>query len=523
MMSSGISRKDLSLLGRGSGIAGLGNVIQTVSGFAIAAMQIRYLGLDRYGAFVISFGIAILLTVPTRLGIDSGVNHFLVRARLDRSRPFILLFFWGAIAVPFTLGLLLSLFTHEWVPLINDRFYESDNFQAAMNILGYGIPLLAIAELPGIMTRAFETNRYFVISNNIFGQCAEVLMLSTLLSVAPHGMIGDRLAAVVVVRLIGKAIVFWVGLYGFFKLCRGIAVKTGAVLIGPINAKTVCCHLKALLRYSTPLLFSNVFLRVTQWTDTIMLGAFLTDSAVGAYRIAVQLSMALTGVLYSVGSILGPIIAKYYHRKETSQMVPIYLQSVRLSTLGVLPFVISMVFFPGYFLRLFDDNAVMASSALVLLALAQLFNTFTGNVGTILTMAGKPHWHAVNGTVVTISQIGLCLVIVPKMGVTGAAMVSLLTIVMLNTLRFWETKMFFGLYCISRQTLEPFISASIAVVFMVLLKYSTPEQFAISPIIAVIFTTLTSCFLIWGLHMLLFLRQEDKRFFSFLPFEKKHG
>jgi O-antigen/teichoic acid export membrane protein len=494
-----------------------------VSGFAIAAMQIRYLGLDQYGAFVISFGIAILLTVPTRLGIDSGVNHFLVRARLDRSMPAIRFFFWGSIVVPLTLGLLLSLFTHEWATLINDRFYESVNFYVAMHILGYGMPLLAIAELPGIMTRAFETNRYFVLSNNIFGQCAEALMLLTLIGGAPYGMIGDRLAAVVAVRLIGKAIVFSVGSYGFFELYRGMAENTGAVLIGPIRAKTVCSHLKALLHYSTPLLFSNVFLRVTQWTDTIVLGAFLTDSAAGAYRIAVQLSMALTGVLYSVGSILGPIIAKYYHRKEINKIVPIYLQSVRLSTLGVLPFVISMVFFPEYFLRLFDNNAVRASSALVLLALAQLFNTFTGNVGTILTMAGKPHWHAVNGIVVTISQIGLCLVVVPKMGVTGAATVSLLTIVMLNTLRFWETKKFFGLYCISRQTLEPVIPASIAVVFMVLLKYSTPEEFTINPMLVVIFTTLTNCCLIWGLHKLLFMRQEDKMFFSFLPFEKKHG
>ena len=175
-------------------------------------------------------------------------------------------------------------------------------------------------------------------------------------------------------------------------------------------------------------------------------------------------------------------------------------------------FVISMGLFPSQFLMLFDSAATIAAPALVLLVFAQLFNTFTGNVGTILTMAGKPHWHAINGAVVTFGQIVLCLLLVPRMGIIGAALASLTTIVLLNWLRFLETKWFFGLYCICRQTLEPFIPAIVTGLILWMIHAFVLQPYLDHYVLLIVGSLILSITLIWGAHGLLFLRPEDKEF-----------
>jgi O-antigen/teichoic acid export membrane protein len=505
---------DIGTMARGTSLAGFGNVTKTFSGFMIVALQVRYLNLDKYGAFAIAFGLAILLTVPARMGLDSGVNHFLVKARINKSPRDLWGIFWIVVVIPFLAGIVLMSAFLKCIPLINSQFYQSIYFSQAMTVFTFGLPLLAVADLPVTMTRCFETNRYFVLGNNIIGQGIEVLLLLGLWLLQFNWIPKASISMVVGVRLVSRIAVLVVGLYGFSSLAHTRRLAP-AGFYGHVSAAVrYIKQFKQVLMYSAPLLLSNVFLRVMQWTDTIILGAFLDTTAAGAYRVAVQLAMALMGVLMSVGSILGPMIARFHHLGQHEKIIPLYIQAVRLSTLGVLPFVVSMAIFPDQFLMLFESGATIASTALVLLVFAQLFNTFTGNVGTILTMAGKPHWHAINGLVVTFGQFVLCLFLVPRLGINGAALATLTTIILLNWLRFLETKWFFGLYSVCRQTLEPFVPAIIAGLFLVIINLLGLQSFQNHYMLLIMLSLFISLLIIWGLHALFFIRSEEREFLN---------
>jgi O-antigen/teichoic acid export membrane protein len=59
--------------------------------------------------------------------------------------------------------------------------------------------------------------------------------------------------------------------------------------------------------------------------------------------------------------------------------------------------------------------------ALVILCLAQLFNLGTGNVTIVLLMVGKSSWNMANAAASLIVNIGLNVVFIPRLGITGAA------------------------------------------------------------------------------------------------------
>jgi O-antigen/teichoic acid export membrane protein len=70
--------------------------------------------------------------------------------------------------------------------------------------------------------------------------------------------------------------------------------------------------------------------------------------------------------------------------------------------------------------------------ALVILCIAQLFNLGTGNVTIILLMVGKSSWNLINSAVSLTVNVGLNLILIPRLGITGAAIAWAASIVVSN-------------------------------------------------------------------------------------------
>ena len=502
-------KKDLGTLGRGAGLAGFGMGIHKLSAFAILALQVRYLGIENYGAFAIAFGISMLLMVPQRLGLGNGLSRFCVKARVDKDASKLWAIFLCGMVIPAVTGLILGLGLVILSRWINESFYDSQGVLEALIVFGLVLPLLGFADIPAIMTTAFETNRYAVISRDVVGQGSEILLLCGLYflpeSLVPKGSI----TAVIFVRTIGQLLFYLVGVYGFVRLsiARGLVLKgspAGRIkaLIGEIG------YVKGAIFYCLPLMMGGAFQRIVQWTDTIMIGTFLGTFSAGVYRIAVQLATLLASILHAMGSIFGPITARYHHRGENEMIGNLYTQAARLTLVLAFPFIAVLAVFPEVFLSIFDHQAVVAGLALQLLVVGQMFNLFTGNVGVVLTMAGKPHWHAINGVVVATSHVIFCLMLIPRFGMAGAASATALAVILLNLMRVLEIKKFFGFHCVSKTILQSFIPATAAFAVVLAMRYGIRGYVDHFIVIAIV-STILSCLVSWGVHAKFYLSSED--------------
>ena len=80
-----------------------------------------------------------------------------------------------------------------------------------------------------------------------------------------------------------------------------------------------------------------------------------------------------------------------------------------------------LAIFPAVILGIFGSRYTAGASALTVLSLAMLINLGTGNVTVVLLMGGKSSWSAINAGAALIANVGLNLLLVPRIGILGAA------------------------------------------------------------------------------------------------------
>jgi O-antigen/teichoic acid export membrane protein len=87
----------------------------------------------------------------------------------------------------------------------------------------------------------------------------------------------------------------------------------------------------------------------------------------------------------------------------------------------VWPVYFVLVVFAPTLLGVFGVGFGAGSTALVITSLAMLVATAVGPVDIVLLMAGRSVWNLFNVAVATVLNLALGIVLVPKIGVTGAA------------------------------------------------------------------------------------------------------
>jgi O-antigen/teichoic acid export membrane protein len=90
------------------------------------------------------------------------------------------------------------------------------------------------------------------------------------------------------------------------------------------------------------------------------------------------------------------------------------------------------VVFGPVVLRIFGAEFVAGGTALLILSLAMLVDLSTGNVTVMLLMGGKSSWNLLNALGALVLNVGLNLLLVPRVGIAGAALAWAASIVFEN-------------------------------------------------------------------------------------------
>lgn len=167
--------------------------------------------------------------------------------------------------------------------------------------------------------------------------------------------------------------------------------------------------------------------------DTLMLGLLGSEREVGAYRVAVQLSMLVIFALTVVNQVLQPSLSRLHAQGDIAAFQKLVADSSLWMFLGTLIPALVLAFAAPKLLELvFGAEYRAAAPALQILILGQVINVFFGSVGTILNMTGLEK-EAMRGMIIAIIiNLALDLLLIPLMGLTGAALASALTITIWN-------------------------------------------------------------------------------------------
>jgi O-antigen/teichoic acid export membrane protein len=198
-------------------------------------------------------------------------------------------------------------------------------------------------------------------------------------------------------------------------------------------------------RFTAPRALQGTFQVVILWLDILLVGAIVSRYAAGVYAAVSKLAMVGTFVLEGNRLAIGPQLSALMARREYDRAAALFQTATRWLMLASWPLYLAFAIFPAVVLGIFGTRYTAGAAALAVLSLAMLVNLGTGNVTVVLLMGGKSSWSAINAGAALIVNIGLNLLLLPHIGILGAAIAWGASIIVDNVTAMIELRFVLGL------------------------------------------------------------------------------
>jgi O-antigen/teichoic acid export membrane protein len=169
-------------------------------------------------------------------------------------------------------------------------------------------------------------------------------------------------------------------------------------------------------------------------TDTIMLGAIRGTEPAGVYFVATRAAELIAFLLFAFNMPLAPAVAALHASGDREGLQRLVTKTARFVVLGALPVAVGMVVFGRTILGWFGPAFPEGHTALAILCVGQVVNAAAGSVGLILNMTGFQKDAAIGVGISAVLNIVLNSVLIPLMGINGAAIATTVSLVVWNVI-----------------------------------------------------------------------------------------
>ena len=229
-------------------------------------------------------------------------------------------------------------------------------------------------------------------------------------------------------------------------LLAGYLVAIGELHLRPTRAALRIKPLGEMLAFGGFALLSNISGTVLLNIDNIMVGAKLSLAAAGIYLIATNVSTALTLPFRALNKTAFSLIAEYWKEDDMAKMALFYQRVTRVNTLlgcylalGIglnLDFIFGLIHRPEY---------AAGRSAVLLLLIARLVDGITGVNATIVVTSPRYRFDLLFNTTLAMAVVALNWLLIPHLGLAGAALSYGIALVSINVVRTWFVWHTYGL------------------------------------------------------------------------------
>jgi len=237
------------------------------------------------------------------------------------------------------------------------------------------------------------------------------------------------------------------GLVGCFIAVYGVAMMlTFAYVtrIGPVSLKHDFSFIDKPLRkkirnYTLFLLFSALSGSILNQLDIFMVGSMEGLDSVGIYTIAFYMAVVIEIPMRSITSISSPVAAKALKEGDLETANRLYKKvSLHQFAAGSIFFLLIWINIDSIFAIIPNGNVYVAGKWVVLfIALAKLLNVTLNFGATLISFSKYYYWGLFFTIFITITGIITNLLLIPVWGITGAAVATLITYILLNAFQQW--------------------------------------------------------------------------------------
>lgn len=410
----------------------------------------RLLGADQLGlyslalsAMNLSFGIALF-------GMDAGVIRFIAVQTARKDEEGVWSTLQVGLGIPLLFSALLGTLLFAFSGYAAAAIFNEPRLAPLLQLASVFVPLLVINDMLGNALKGFKK-----------------VHLSSLAMFVIQPV--TRLIAIGLIALVGMNTSWAVATYGLATLTASAAMlfylQRHFNLRRPFAIRKP--DMKELIGFAFPVWLSGMMAKFQSNIQTIFIGSMSAISGVGIFSVASQMTMVSGEFSSSINTSSKPIIAELHERGDRDQMSRIYQSTNKWVVMVQLPIFLVMVLLPGQLLSIFGQSFINGANVLIILAVADLLNTATGMGGVIIDMAGYTRLKLINSIVRLTLYIVLDFLLIPSMGMLGAAIAVLAGEGVVNLLRMLQVYVIFHMLPFNRTFFKPLLAglASVAAVF----------------------------------------------------------
>ena len=390
------------------------SVVSGLLGFVLVVVLTRGLGATGSGPFFVALAAFSIASNTLELGADTGAvrliaRHLALGAVSDLRSTFAI-----ALAPVLAIGSSVAVLMWVFAPTL-------------AHVFGHGVD-------EGTVETYIRTFAPFVpLASGYTVSVATTRGLGTIAPTVLIDKLGRPLLQPILASLVfatgAGAVSLGIAYAGPIALGFVVAIIWALVLLGRIERSASGARARRAARdlasefwaFTAPRGLAAVFQVAILWLDTLLIGALATTREAGIYTAASRYIQIGSFVLLAVIQVIAPQISDLFARQKIGEAKAVYQTATWWLILLTWPGYVMLACFSVPFLRIFGPGFVEGASVLSILSLAMLIAMACGPIDVVLLMAGKSSWNLLNTVVALSLNIGLNLLLIPRLGISGAA------------------------------------------------------------------------------------------------------
>ena len=389
----------------------------------------RLYGPKEQGAFTLCFTVLQLFAIFSQMGLDNRLTRIIAAHKDQADSAIIKTTYIQSLRLTLFASSIWAIATFFSAPFIAGTIFSKPEITDELQQTCMAFVPFVIIGLNSAGYRGFKNMTGFLIFKAIQPLLSAILLLVLFYMKSNWGVVHAYTYATLGTCLI--SVITW---FRFSKMNESAYEPT--------------LSWNQMLGESMPMMLTGSMFFILGWTDNIILGIFRTSEEVGMYDAAFKLSTLSAIVLLAINAIQAPVFSDLYQKKEMGRLQQIIIKSNRLLFFTSLPLTLLLCIFPETILGFLGEGFKGAWIALILLAIGNFINSITGSIGILLQMSGHQKQYNKIITTTAIGSIVLNFILIPKVGILGAAISSSAAKIIQNLLSVVYAKKHLGIISI---------------------------------------------------------------------------
>lgn len=405
-----------------------GSVLLTF--FSIVAGAVAYLtkivlvqnlSVEEFGLFFSVLTLILFLQVFISLGLPTGLARTIAKFRVTGEFAKIKSIIMGSFGVQMSMALLVMIVLFVLSDFLASSYFENGDAKWLLLVLSLYFPLNVLRSQFGALFNGFSKSLYLALMQFLYNVGVFCFVLVGL-------YVFGGIKVPVFAYLGGFLVVFLVLFIPFFKTFNVFSVR------GEEFKKSN----KELLVFSAPLLFTVIGGVFISYFDTLMLTYYETLIEVGVYNIVLPTALLLVLVGSSVGVALLPVITRLFEEGKKGILSNAFSKVYVYVGFVVIPAIVVLMLLSSYIIEIFfGGEYLLGLVAFNVLVLGSLFKIFMTIQNQALVGVGKSSSILKVFTVGALSNVVLNMVLIPLYSLTGAAIATSLSYVLMFVISYY--------------------------------------------------------------------------------------